>query len=169
MNPFGRYSGPSKRCSAWPPHVIERDCAGARSAVWFASRRRYERGAIWGVDEKRHRQSFEDNPTNAGRALKESNEMRWLRYSINASPSNGCFRPEAGLPPDEESMRRWTAQIERADALLFSRVTYEMTLNGKPKRDRSSSFAQVIVTSTSTSSNMCGGTRSARRLPLIFW
>jgi hypothetical protein len=37
----------------------------------------------------------------------------------------GCHH-EAGLPPDEESMRYWTADIARADALLFGRVTYEM-------------------------------------------
>jgi dihydrofolate reductase len=30
------------------------------------------------------------------------------------------------MAPDEESMRYWTAQLERADALLFGRVTYEM-------------------------------------------
>src|SRR6476620_4013395 len=30
------------------------------------------------------------------------------------------------MVPDEESMRYWTAQLERADALLFGRVTYEM-------------------------------------------
>ena len=30
------------------------------------------------------------------------------------------------MVPDEESMRYWTAQLGRADALLFGRVTYEM-------------------------------------------
>ena len=30
------------------------------------------------------------------------------------------------LGPDEESMRYWTAEMERADALLFGRVTYQM-------------------------------------------
>ena len=51
--------------------------------------------------------------------------MRPLRYSINIT-LDGCCHHEAGLPPDEESMRYWTAQMERADALLFGRVTYEM-------------------------------------------
>ena len=51
--------------------------------------------------------------------------MRPLRYSINVT-LDGCCHHEAGLPPDEESMRYWTAQMQRADALLFGRVTYEM-------------------------------------------
>ncbi|SDS36717.1 Dihydrofolate reductase [Friedmanniella luteola] len=51
--------------------------------------------------------------------------MRPLRYSINVS-LDGCCHHEAGLPPDEESMHYWTAQVERADALLYGRVTYEM-------------------------------------------
>jgi dihydrofolate reductase len=60
-----------------------------------------------------------------GRGPRESNEMRPLRYSINVT-LDGCCHHEAGLPPDEESMRHWTAVMERADALLFGRVTYEM-------------------------------------------
>jgi dihydrofolate reductase len=51
--------------------------------------------------------------------------MRPLRYSINVT-LDGCCHHEAGLPPDEESMRYWAAQMERADALLFGRVTYQM-------------------------------------------
>ena len=51
--------------------------------------------------------------------------MRPLRYSINIT-LDGCCHHEAGLPPDAESMRYWTAEMERADALLFGRVTYEM-------------------------------------------
>ncbi|MRJ77645.1 deaminase [Aeromicrobium sp. SMF47] len=51
--------------------------------------------------------------------------MRPLRYSINVT-IDGCCHHEAGLPPGEESMGYWTAEIERADALLFGRVTYEM-------------------------------------------
>ena len=51
--------------------------------------------------------------------------MRPLRYSINVT-LDGCCHHEAGLPPDEESMRYWTGVMERADALLFGRVTYEM-------------------------------------------
>lgn len=51
--------------------------------------------------------------------------MRPLRYSINVT-LDGCCHHEAGLPPDEESMHYWTAEMERPDALLFGRVTYEM-------------------------------------------
>jgi len=51
--------------------------------------------------------------------------MRPLRYSINVT-LDGCCHHEAGLPPDEESMRWWTAEMQRADALLFGRVTYRM-------------------------------------------
>ncbi|MBS1837369.1 MAG: dihydrofolate reductase family protein [Actinobacteria bacterium] len=51
--------------------------------------------------------------------------MRPLRYSINVT-LDGCCHHEAGLPPDAESMRYWTAEMERVDALLFGRVTYEM-------------------------------------------
>ena len=51
--------------------------------------------------------------------------MRRLRYSINVT-LDGCCHHEAGLPPDEESMRYWTEQTAQADALLFGRVTYEM-------------------------------------------
>ena len=51
--------------------------------------------------------------------------MRQLRYSINVT-LDGCCHHEAGLQPDEESMRYWTAEMERADALLFGRVTYGM-------------------------------------------
>ncbi|MFW6774616.1 dihydrofolate reductase family protein [Nocardioides sp. CPCC 205120] len=51
--------------------------------------------------------------------------MRPLRYSINVT-LDGSVSHEAGLPPDEESMRYWTAQMERADALLLGRVTYQM-------------------------------------------
>lgn len=51
--------------------------------------------------------------------------MRTLRYSINVT-LDGCCHHEAGLPPDEESMRYWTDEMARADALLFGRVTYQM-------------------------------------------
>ena len=51
--------------------------------------------------------------------------MQILRYSINVT-LDGCCHHEAGLPPDEESMRFWTEQIADADALLFGRFTYEM-------------------------------------------
>ncbi len=51
--------------------------------------------------------------------------MRPLRYSINVT-LDGCCHHEAGLPPDDESMRYWTDEMTRADALLFGRTTYEM-------------------------------------------
>ncbi|MFI2105611.1 dihydrofolate reductase family protein [Isoptericola sp. NPDC019693] len=51
--------------------------------------------------------------------------MRPLRYSINVT-LDGCCHHEAGLPPDEESMRFWAGEMERADALLFGRMTYQM-------------------------------------------
>lgn len=58
-------------------------------------------------------------------ASRERSAMRPLRYSINVT-IDGCCHHEAGLPPDEESMRYWTEQMARADALLFGRVTYQM-------------------------------------------
>ncbi|MFB2597061.1 dihydrofolate reductase family protein [Herbiconiux sp. P17] len=51
--------------------------------------------------------------------------MRPLRYGINVT-LDGCVHHEAGIAPDEDSMRYWTAEMERADAVLFGRVTYEM-------------------------------------------
>lgn len=51
--------------------------------------------------------------------------MRPLRYSINVT-LDGCVHHEAGVAPDEELMRFWTAELQRADALLYGRVTYEM-------------------------------------------
>ena len=50
--------------------------------------------------------------------------MRPLRYSINVT-LDGCCDHLVGVP-DEESDRYWAAQLARADALLFGRVTYEM-------------------------------------------
>ncbi|ANS79373.1 Dihydrofolate reductase [Serinicoccus hydrothermalis] len=51
--------------------------------------------------------------------------MRPLRYAINTT-LDGCCHHEAGLPPDAESMRFWTEEMGRADALIFGRVTYQM-------------------------------------------
>jgi hypothetical protein len=51
--------------------------------------------------------------------------MRPLRYSVNLTV-DGCCHHAASLLPGEQSMRYWTAQLERSDALLFARVTYEM-------------------------------------------
>jgi dihydrofolate reductase len=50
--------------------------------------------------------------------------MRPLRYAINVT-LDGCVDHRVGIP-DEESDRYWGAQLGRADALLFGRVTYEM-------------------------------------------
>src|SRR4051812_45701072 len=50
--------------------------------------------------------------------------MRPLRYSINVT-LDGCVDHRVGLP-DEESHRYWAVSVERADALLLGRVTYEM-------------------------------------------
>ena len=69
-----------------------------------------------------HLPSPEYGPVNAGARFWESNEMRPLRYSINVT-LDGCCHHEAGVAPDEESMRFWTAELERVDALLYGRVT----------------------------------------------
>ena len=50
--------------------------------------------------------------------------MRPLRYAINVT-LDGCCDHQVGTP-DEELHRYWAAQMERADALLFGRVMYEM-------------------------------------------
>ena len=51
--------------------------------------------------------------------------MRPLRYSINTT-LDGCCSHEAGIAPDEASMRYWTDQMTQADALILGRVTYQM-------------------------------------------
>ena len=50
--------------------------------------------------------------------------MRPLRYSINVT-LDGCCDHRA-MPADEELHRHAVANLNRADALLFGRVTYEM-------------------------------------------
>ena len=50
--------------------------------------------------------------------------MRPLRYSINVT-LDGCVDHEA-VAPDEALHRHHAANLERADALLFGRVTYQM-------------------------------------------
>jgi len=50
--------------------------------------------------------------------------MRPLRYSINVT-LDGCCDHRVMIP-DEELHRHAAATLERADALLFGRVTYEM-------------------------------------------
>jgi len=51
--------------------------------------------------------------------------MRPLRYSINVT-LDGCCDHRAGLPPDDELHRHAIENLNRADALLFGRVIYEM-------------------------------------------
>jgi len=50
--------------------------------------------------------------------------MRPLRYTINVT-LDGCCDHRA-IPADEELHRHAAASLERADALLFGRVIYEM-------------------------------------------
>lgn len=50
--------------------------------------------------------------------------MRPLRYSINVT-LDGCCDHQA-VAPSEELHRHHAANLERADALIFGRVTYEM-------------------------------------------
>jgi len=50
--------------------------------------------------------------------------MRRLRYSINVT-LDGCCDHRA-IVPDEELLRHAVENLDRADALLFGRVTYEM-------------------------------------------
>ncbi|MEV7610958.1 dihydrofolate reductase family protein [Microbacterium sp. NPDC089320] len=51
--------------------------------------------------------------------------MRPLRYAINVT-LDGCVHHEAGVAPDEELMGFWTVVMERADAVIYGRTTYEM-------------------------------------------
>jgi dihydrofolate reductase len=50
--------------------------------------------------------------------------MRPLRYSINVTLDGCC--DHRGIVPDEALHRHATENLERADALLFGRVTYTM-------------------------------------------
>ena len=50
--------------------------------------------------------------------------MRPLRYSINITLDGCC--DHRGIAPDEELHRHAVENLERADALLFGRVIYEM-------------------------------------------
>ena len=52
------------------------------------------------------------------------NAMRPLRYSINVT-LDGCCDHREGIP-DEEIHRHAVENLERADALLFGRVIYQM-------------------------------------------
>lgn len=51
--------------------------------------------------------------------------MRPLRYAINVT-LDGCVHHEAGVAPDEELMRFWTDEMERAEAVIYGKTTYEM-------------------------------------------
>src|ERR671922_1398239 len=61
----------------------------------------------------------------SARAVQYADVMRPLRYSINVT-LDGCCDHRAGIPPDEELHRHAVENLDRADALLFGRVTYEM-------------------------------------------
>ena len=50
--------------------------------------------------------------------------MRPLRYSIKVTLDGCC--DHRGIPPDEELHRHAIENLERADALLFGRVIYQM-------------------------------------------
>ncbi|HET9769364.1 MAG TPA: dihydrofolate reductase family protein [Acidimicrobiia bacterium] len=50
--------------------------------------------------------------------------MRPLRYSINVT-LDGCCDHRVGIP-DDELHHFWAAELERADALLYGRVLYQM-------------------------------------------
>jgi dihydrofolate reductase len=50
--------------------------------------------------------------------------MRPLRYSINVTLDGCC--DHRGIVPDEQMHRHAVENLERADALLFGRVIYEM-------------------------------------------
>jgi dihydrofolate reductase len=56
--------------------------------------------------------------------MREAEVMRPLRYSINVT-LDGCCDHRVGIA-DEELHRHAAENIERADALVFGRVTYEM-------------------------------------------
>lgn len=74
--------------------------------------------------------------------------MRPLRYSINVT-LDGCCDHRVGIA-DEELHRHAIENIERADALLFGRVTYEMMEAGwrgpapEARPDWMEPFAQTI-------------------------
>ncbi|GIU89355.1 MAG: hypothetical protein KatS3mg010_0454 [Acidimicrobiia bacterium] len=79
---------------------------------------------LFGTDEKfRPRRS--DLGSAGARAGSEGEQpMRPLRYSINIT-LDGCCDHREGRP-DEALHRHHAVNLERADALLFGRVTYEM-------------------------------------------
>jgi dihydrofolate reductase len=70
--------------------------------------------------------------------------MRPLRYSINVT-LDGCCDHRA-IPADDELHRHGIENLNRADALLFGRVTYEMmeTAFRPPAPDWMEPFARTI-------------------------
>jgi dihydrofolate reductase len=68
--------------------------------------------------------------------------MRPLRYSINVT-LDGCCDHRAGIP-DEELRRHAVDILNRADALLFGRVTYEMMQAAFRPPDAKDLFARTI-------------------------
>jgi dihydrofolate reductase len=75
--------------------------------------------------------------------------MRPLRYSINVT-LDGCCDHRA-ITPDEDLHRHAVENLERADALLFGRVTYEMMeaafrppSRTEPRPDWMEPFARTI-------------------------
>lgn len=60
----------------------------------------------------------------ANEKIRELSSMRPLRYSINVT-LDGCCDHRV-IIPDEDMHRHAVENLERADALLFGRVTYEM-------------------------------------------
>jgi dihydrofolate reductase len=73
--------------------------------------------------------------------------MRPLRYSINVT-LDGCCDHQAIIPDVEELHRHAAENLDRADALLFGRVTYEMmeaAFRARPgSRPASDVFARTI-------------------------
>jgi len=85
--------------------------------------------------------------------------MRPLRYSINIT-LDGCCDHRAGIP-DEELHRYATETLNRADALLFGRVIYQMMETAfrpawtgempawmKPFRDTIDAIKKYVVSNT---------------------
>jgi dihydrofolate reductase len=65
--------------------------------------------------------------------------MRPLQYSINVT-LDGCCDHEV-IVPEEELHRYFAANLERADALLFGRLTYQIFAVFWPTAPRDEGFA----------------------------
>jgi dihydrofolate reductase len=74
--------------------------------------------------------------------------MRPLRYAINVTVDGCCDHRE--IPVAEEVHRYWAEVLDRADAMLFGRVTYEMmesawrSTQGETRPEWMESFARSI-------------------------